>query len=74
MKMKEEMENQFEAILEEIRTNKSASTVTNSRSEINGIQNSQPSGSKHDRSTGVHASNVKRSDTENENHPLGPLI
>ena len=65
------MENKFEAILKEIRTNKSASTITNPRSEVNGTQNSQPSVSKSNRSNGVHVSNVENADTEDEdNHPL----
>ena len=42
MKMREEMENKFDAILKEIRTNKTVSTITNPRSEIEGTQNSQP--------------------------------
>ena len=71
MKMREEMENKFDAILKEIRTSKTTSTITNPRSEINGMQNSQPSGSKSIRSNGVHASNIENSDTENEDdHPL----
>ena len=70
MKMKE-MENKFDAILKEIRTNKTTSTITNPRSEIDGMQNSQPSGSKSIRSNGVHASNIENSDTEDEDgHPL----
>ena len=56
MKMREEMENKFEAILKEIRTNKSALTITNLRS----------SGSKNDSSTG----NIKNSDTEEDDHLL----
>ena len=53
MKMREEMENKFHAILKEISTSKTASTITNSRFELNGSQNSQPSGSKNDKSSGV---------------------
>ena len=34
-KMREEMENKLETILKEIKSNKSASTVTNPRSEVN---------------------------------------
>ena len=71
MKMREEMENKFDAILKEIRTSKTASTITNPRSEPNGIHNLQPSGSKNDKSSGVRASNIENSGTENEdNHPL----
>ena len=71
MKMREEMENKFDAILKEIRTNKTASTITNPRSEPNEIQNLQPSGSKNDKSSGVRASNIENSDTENEDdHPF----
>ena len=71
MKMREEMENKFDAILKEIRTIKTASTITNPRSDPNGIHNLQPSGSKSIRSNGVHASNIENSDIENEDdHPL----
>ena len=38
MKMREKMVNKLEAILKGIITNKSASTITNPRSEINGTQ------------------------------------
>ena len=37
MKMREEMENKFDAILKEMRTNKTTSTITNPRSEIDGM-------------------------------------
>ena len=71
MKMRKEMENKFDAILKEIRTSKTASTITNPRSEPNGIHNLHPSGSKNDKSSGVRASNIENSDTENEDgHPL----
>ena len=71
MKMREEMENKFDAILKEIRTNKTTSIITNPRSEIDEIQNSQPSESKSFRSNGVHASTIENSDTEDEDdHPL----
>ena len=64
------MVNKFQAILKEISINKSASTLTSPRSEINGFQNDQPSGSKNDRSTEVRASKIENSDTRNENHSL----
>ena len=54
-----------------MRTSKTASTITNPRSEPNGIHNLQPSGSKNDKSSGVRASNIENSDTENEgDHPF----
>ena len=57
--------------MKEIRTSKTASTITNPRSEPNGIHNLQPSGSKNDKSSRVRASNIENSDTENEDdHPL----
>ena len=68
-KMREEMDNKFEAILREIKTNKIASTVTNPRSEVNEIQDSQPSGSK-TKSIGVHASYSENSDSENDDYHL----
>ena len=55
-KLREEMENKLDAIVKEIKSNKSASTVTNPKSEVNEIQNMQPWGSKTNKSTGVHAS------------------
>ena len=69
-KMREEMENKLETILKEIKSNKSASTATNPRSEINENRDQQPSGSKIDRSIGVHASNIENSDSENDDYPL----
>ena len=69
-KMREEMENKLDAILNEIKSNKSASTVTNPRSEMNEIQNMQPSGSKTNKSTGVHASYNENIDSEDEDCPL----
>ena len=69
-KMKEEMDNKLEAILKEIKYNKSASTVTNPRSDVNEIQEPQPSGSRTDPSIGVRASNNENSDSGNDNYPL----
>ena len=57
------MDNKLEAILKEMKHKKSASTVTNPRSDVNEIQDPQPSGSRNDRSIGVHASNNKNSDS-----------
>ena len=68
-KMREEMDNNLEAILREIKTNKSSSTVTNPRSDINDIQENQQSGSRIDGSIGVHASNIENPDSENEVFP-----
>ena len=64
------MENKLDAILKEIKSNKSASTVTNPRSEMDGIQNMQPSGSKTNKSIGVHASYNENIDSEDEDYPL----
>ena len=69
-KMREEMENKLDAILKEIKSNKSVSTVTNPRSEMDDIQNMRPSGSKTNRSIGVHASHIYNSDSENDDYPL----
>ena len=69
-KMREEMENKLDAILKEIKSNKSVSTVTNPRSEMNDIQNMQPSGSKTNRSIGVNASHIYNLDSENDDYPL----
>ena len=69
-KMREEMENKLDAILKEIKSNKSVFTVTNPRCEMNDIQNMQPSGSKTNRSIGVHASHIYYSESENDDYPL----
>ena len=68
-KMREEMDNKLEAILREIKTNKSLSTVTNPRSDTNEMQENQISGSRINKSTGVHASNNENSDYENDDFP-----
>ena len=69
-KMREEMENKLDAILMEIKTSKSTSMTTNPRSEMNEIENMQPSGSKGKRSMGVNASDNESIDSENEDIPL----
>ena len=69
-KMQEEMENKLETILREIKSNKSASNVTNSRSETNETLDMRPSGSNVNKSVGVHASNIENSDSEDEDYPL----
>ena len=69
-KMREEMDNNLEAILKEVESNKTASTMTNPRSDSNEIQASEPSGSKTNKSIGVHASNIENSDSENDDYPL----
>ena len=69
-KMREEMENKLDAILMEIKTSKSTSMTTNPRSEINEIENMQPSGSGGKRSMGVNASDNESLDSENKDIPL----
>ena len=69
-KMREERDNNLEAILKEGKTNKTALSMTNPRSDSNEIQDSQPSGSKTNRSIGVYASNIENSDSENDDYPL----
>ena len=71
-KMREEMENKLDAILMEIKTSKSTSMTTNPRSEMNEIENMQPSGSKGKRSMGVNASDNESIDSENEDIPSKP--
>ena len=68
-KMREEMDNKLEAILRDIKTNKSSSTVTNPRSDTNGIQENQQLGSRIDKSIEVHASNNGNLDYENDDFP-----
>ena len=69
-KMREEMDNKLEAILKERKYNKSVSTVTNPRSDANGIQDPQPLGSSIDKSIGVRPSNNENSYSENDDYPL----
>ena len=64
------MDNKLEAILKEVKSNKTTSTVTNPRSKNNEIQDSQPSGFKTNRSIGFRASNIEHSDSENDDYPL----
>ena len=64
------MDSKLEAILKEIKCNKSASITTNPRSDANEIQESRPSGSRMDTSIGVRASNIENSDSENDDYPL----
>ena len=85
-KMKEDMDSKLEAILKEVKSNKTASTMTNPRSDFIEMQDSQPSGSKTTNSIGVHASNNENSDSENDDfllraskmkdlkHPAKPLF
>ena len=69
-KMSEEMENKLDTILKEIKSNRSHSTVTNPRSQVNGTEAMQRSGSKSKRSIGVHASNIENSEPEDEDNPF----
>ena len=69
-KMKEEMDSKLEAILKEIKYNKSASIATNPRFDVNEMLEPQPSGSRMNQSIGVRASNIENSDSENDDYPL----
>ena len=64
------MDSQIDSISKEIKSNKSASAVSNPRSEIYTIQNKQLSGSKIDKFIVVHPSYDKNSDSEDECYPL----
>ena len=64
------MENKLDAFLKEIKSNKSVSTVTNPRSEINETDDMLPSGSKSKKSIDVNASKTENSESEDEDHPL----
>ena len=70
MRVRKEMEKKLDAILEEIKSSKSASTVTNRRFETNDTQYMQPSGSKIDKSMEVRASYNEYSDSEDDDYPL----
>ena len=52
------------------RINEGVSTVTNPSSKMNEIQSTQPSGSKNDKSIGVHASNNENSGSEDKDYLL----
>ena len=69
-KLREEMENKLDTILKEIKSNRSHSTVTNPRSQVNGAEDMQPSGSRSKESIGVHASNIENSEPEDEDNPI----
>ena len=58
-KMRKGMEKKLETFLREIKSNKSASTVTNPRSETNEILDMRPSGSNVNKSVGVHVQILK---------------
>ena len=68
--MREEVENKLDTILKEIKSNRSHSTVTNPRSQVNGAEDMQPSGSRSKESIGVHASNIENSEPEDEDNPI----
>ena len=69
-KMRKKMDNTLEATLKGLKSNKTASTATNPRSDVNERQDSQPSGSKTDKSIAVRAYNNGNSDSENDDYPL----
>ena len=64
------MEKKLDAIFKEIKSNKSTSTVTNPKSEVNEIQNMQTSGSKTNKSIGVPASHYENLNSEDEDYSL----
>ena len=70
LKLREEIDDKFETFSREIKNNRSVSTITNPRSETNDAQETQQSGSKTNKSIGVHASNNVYSDLEENYHPL----
>ena len=67
--MREEMENKLDAIMMDIKTNKSTHMATNPRSELNEIENMQPLGSGGKKSMGVSAFDKESLDSENEDIP-----
>ena len=69
-KMREEMENKLDTILKEIKSNRSQSTVTNPRSQVNETEDMRPSGSRSKEPIGVHASNIENSEPEDEDNPI----
>ena len=64
------MEKKLDTILKEIKSNRSHSTVTNPRSQVNGAEDMQPSGSRSKESIGVYASNIENCDPEDEDNPI----
>ena len=69
-KMREEMDSKLEAILKDIKCNKGASITTNPWSDVNEMIEPQLTGSRMNQSTGVRASNIENSDSENDDYPL----
>ena len=69
-KMNDGMDNKLEAILKEVKSNKTASLMTKPWSDFIEMQDSQPSGSKTTMSKEAHASNKENSDSENDDFPL----
>ena len=63
------MEDKFDTILKEIGSNESVSVTTNPRTESNGIQSIQPSGSENNKSIAVRASDNENSESEDKNYP-----
>ena len=59
------MDNKLEAILKEVKSNKTTPTATNPRSKNNELQDSQPWGSKTYRYIGFRESIMENSDSEN---------
>ena len=64
------MQNKLNAILKEIKSNKSVSSATNPRSDTNETENSQPSGSKNKKFMGVNAPKFINSNSEDEDYPF----
>ena len=69
-KTREEMENNLDVSLMEIKTNEGTSMATTSRSELNEIANMQPSGSGCKKSMGLNAFDRESLDSKNKNIPL----
>ena len=68
--MQEGIKNNFESILKELMSSKNVSTITNPKSEINDTHNPQPSGSKVNTSTELHATSNILLDSDEADHPL----
>ena len=64
------MENKLDTILKEIKSNRSQSTVTNPRSQVNEAEDMRPSGSRSKEPIGVHASNIENSEPEDGDNPI----
>ena len=71
-KCEKKLETKLSQRIKEMKSSKKASSATNPRLDTIDTQNIQPSGSKGNRSVGVHASNTVDSEKDEDSHLLRP--